>query len=212
MNLHVNLVGVGAGFTYATDGPTHQGMQDMQAMMVLPGISVYNVTDDVNSTKLAILGYNQKGPKYFRIEKGLLPRVYNKEDCIDAGLKQLKYGSNGVIISTGYMTKIALQISEEFELGVVDLFRVKPINENGLTQILKKSKTVITLEECTTSGGIGEKVAFIAAKNKLWCDFLPISVEDQHCHSYGNREMLQKKYKIDKESVGLKIKNFLERK
>ena len=52
MNLNVNLIGVGAGFTYATDGPTHQGVQDMQAMRVLPNMQVYNCTDATLSTRL----------------------------------------------------------------------------------------------------------------------------------------------------------------
>ena len=57
MNLNVNLIGVGAGFTYSTDGPTHQGMQDMQVMRVLPNLEVHNVTDSTNSYEMAKNSY-----------------------------------------------------------------------------------------------------------------------------------------------------------
>ena len=123
MNLHVNLVGVGAGFTYSTDGPTHQGVQDMQAMMVLPNMSVYNVTDHINSKKLALLGYNQGGPKYFRIEKGKLPTIYNEQDNFTTGFSLIKQHKETLIISTGYMIQTSIEIAKLIDgVGVLDLY------------------------------------------------------------------------------------------
>jgi transketolase len=211
MNLHVNLVGVGAGFTYATDGPTHQGMQDMQSMMVLPNLSVFNVTDHINSHELALLGHSQPGPKYFRIEKGNLPQIYNEKNTFNDGFFQIEDSNDTVIVSTGYMIQTCLYLKDFISnLGIIDLYRVKPINEKKLVEKLKNVKNIIVLEECTTSGGICEKIGFILAKNKIFCNFLPISVEDKHCHFYGTRDMLHKEYNIDKESVLSLVKNFLE--
>ena len=213
MNLNVNLVGVGAGFTYATDGPTHQGMQDMQAMMVLPGMSVYNVTDHVNSYELAVQAHTTPGPKYFRIEKGTLPQIYSEEDKFVDGLETINEGRGTVIISTGYMSQICNKIIENLDdVCHLDIYRVKPINEKKLVSKLKNVKNVIVVEECTTSGGICEKIAFIMLKNKIFANFLPISVKDQHCHSYGTRDLLHKEYGLDKKTILLKIQNFLENK
>tara|TARA_Y100001973_G_C5199350_1_gene336513 strand:+ start:183 stop:1103 length:921 start_codon:yes stop_codon:yes gene_type:complete len=213
MNLQVNLVGVGAGFTYSTDGPTHQGMQDMQSMMVLPNLSVYNVTDHVNSYQLALLGYKEQGPKYFRIEKGKFPKIYPENVSLDDGFSEIEHSDNTVIISTGYMIQTCLHLKTKIDdLGIIDLYRVKPINEQKLVEKIKNVKNIIVLEESTTSGGICEKIGFIMAKNKIFCNFLPISVEDQHCHFYGTREMLHERYNIDKKSVFLKVKKFLESK
>ena len=104
MNLDVNIIGVGAGFTYSTDGPTHHGVQDMSAMLNLPNLRVYNVTDDINTKKLVDLSYNEAGPKYFRIEKGMLPRLHSAaDDCV--GYKVLtRADSDTVLISSGFMT------------------------------------------------------------------------------------------------------------
>jgi transketolase len=211
MNCHVNLIGVGAGFTYSTDGPTHQGMQDAQAMMTLPNLQVYNVTDDVNSKKLAELSYTVPGPKYFRIEKGKYPRLYNSDDNFLDGLKVLKKVDRSVIIGTGHMIHAALNVADKLKgVGVVDIFRIKPINYKKLSSILQNVQDVITVEECTYSGGLGEKIGFFMAKNGLYKRFLPIAVEDQHCYYYGNRDDLHKKYLIDEENIYNRIKDFLE--
>lgn len=213
MNLHVNLVGVGAGFTYSTDGPTHQGMQDMQAMSILPGLSVFNVTDEVNSRELAEIGYRMKGPKYFRIEKGKNEKIYDLTEDFSVGVSEIIDSDTTYILSTGFITHTALEVSKRFDnVGVIDVYRVKPLNEEKLLSILKSASNIITLEEGTYSGGLCEKISFLLAKNQIACSFLPIAVEEKACYYYGSREMLHKKYSIDTESVYKKIENFLEKK
>ena len=210
--LNVNLIGVGAGFTYSTDGPTHQGMQDMQAMSVLPGLSVYNVTDEVNSEYLAKMSYTLGGPKYFRIEKGKKQKLYDDKDKFDSGVAKILNYNKVVIISTGAMIHTALASAKKFEdVGVIDIYRIKPLNEDKIIEMLHSVDKVITLEEGTYSGGLGEKVGFLLAKNGVTCSFMPIAVKDAPCYHYGSRDMLHKKYQIDPDSVTQKIKLFLER-
>jgi transketolase len=214
MNSHVNLIGVGAGFTYSTDGPTHQGMQDAQAMMTLPGLQVYNVTDEVNSNALAHLGYNTPGPKYFRIEKGKNNKIYDSSFNILDGVSSIgSVNTSTLILSTGIMTHTALSVAKklnQLSIGVVDVYRIKPLNEDKILNLIEKVDNVITLEECTYSGGLGEKIGFLLAKNNKYRYFLPIAVDDQHCFHYGDRPRLQKKYSLDENSIIAKIKNFLE--
>ena len=211
MKSHVNLVGTGAGFTYCADGPTHQGMQDIQAMMVLPGIAVYNVTDAINSKKLAELGYHRKGPKYFRIERGVYEDLYTDENCnFSDGLKLFLNCKKNIIISSGCMVHTALDVARRFDnIGVIDLYRTKPINEELLYSLINDSDSIITLEESTYSGGICEKIAFFMAKNQIKSKFLAIAVKDEHCFYYGDRESLHQKYSIDRESVYKRVRSFL---
>lgn len=214
MKSHVNLIGVGAGFTYATDGPTHQGMQDAQAMMLLPGMQVYNVTDEVNSGQLAALGYYDPGPKYFRIEKGNSNKIYDSSFDISEGVSAIgDINKDTLILSTGFMTHTALNVAnknQDLNIGVIDVHRLKPLNENKILQLIEKTNNVITLEENTYSGGLGEKIGFLLAKNKKYKNFLSIAVDDQHCYHYGDRSRLHKKYSLNEESVTIKIKDFLE--
>jgi len=214
MNSHVNLIGVGAGFTYSTDGPTHQGMQDAQAMMTLPGLQVFNVTDEVNSRSLAEMAYYTHGPKYFRIEKGVCNRIYNHDFNVQEGAHLLKGPpQNTLILSTGYMTHVAVGAANRLEgVSVIDIYRLKPLNENKILKLLQNAENIITLEENTYSGGVGEKIGFLLAKHHLHKKFLPIAVRDQHCFYYGTRQKLHKKYSLDEASVVNKITNFLEQK
>lgn len=205
MNLNVNLIGVGAGFTYSTDGPTHQGMQDMQVMRVLPNLEVYNVTDSTNSYEMAKNSYRKNCPKYFRIEKGLFDKIYDTYD-FNSGINKIVNASDTYIVATGFMVHTALDVSKKIgDIGVIDVTKIKPFDENLFLEHIKNVKSIITLEENTMSGGIGEKIGFILAKNNVNCNFTPIAVENQHCFNYGNRELLHKKYKIDFNSVLKKI-------
>ena len=211
MDLNVNLIGVGAGFTYATDGPTHHGMQDMQAMRILPNMQVYNVTDAVNSTKLAEMSYYKPGPKYFRIEKGLLPDVY--EDCDLQGMSNVisapgVRSCNTTIISTGYMTHTAIKVSKEFPntVGVLDVYQIKPFNEELFLEKIHGVGNIIVLEENTRAGGLGELIGYTLAKNNIQCNFKSISINDQHCFDYGDRELLHNRYHLDIDSICRSVK------
>jgi len=71
--LDVNIVGVGAGFAYSTDGPSHHGLQDVGCMLSVPQMEIWNCSDPATSGMIARLAINQNGPRYIRIEKGVLP-------------------------------------------------------------------------------------------------------------------------------------------
>ena len=213
MNLNVNLIGVGAGFTYATDGPTHQGVQDMQAMRVLPNMQVYNCTDATQSTWLAEMSYKTPGPKYFRIEKGSLSDIYtDKLNLSGMQLFSKTFPSSGsskeiVIVSTGYMTHTALTLANvsswphNIPCSVLDVYQIKPFNENIFLELVKHFKTIIVLEENTQCGGLGELIGYTIAKNNIECKFIPISLGDKHYFSYGSRELLHTTHNIDYKSI-----------
>jgi transketolase len=215
MNLDVNIIGVGAGFTYSTDGPTHHGTQDLSAMLNLPNLEVYNVTDDINTSKLVDVSYRKNTPKYFRIEKGKLPRVYSKEDKIDLGYKLLENGNvDVIIISTGYMTNIVCDVvtkmkDDGLSLHHVDIFRVSPLPVDLILEITN-NKHVITVEENNKSGGIGERIISLLKENDHKGKVLNISLENSFYFNFGSRESLHKVAKIDKVSILEKINNFIE--
>ena len=205
MNLNVNLIGVGAGFTYSTDGPTHQGMQDMQVMRVLPNLEVHNVTDSTNSYEMAKNSYKNNCPKYFRIEKGLFTKIYDTYDS-SCGIHKIINANETYIVTTGFMVHTAIDVSKKIgDIGVIDVTRIKPFDENLFLEHIKNVKTIITLEENTISGGLGEKVGFVLAKNNINCNFVPVAIKNQHCFSYDSRKSLHKKYNISTNSVIRKI-------
>ncbi len=212
MNLDVNIIGVGSGFTYSTDGPTHHGTQDLAAMINLPNLEVYNVTDDLNTKKLVDLSYNKSCPKYFRIEKGKVPRIYSESDEINFGYKEISKGDSAVVLlSTGFMTQVSKSALDKSFINTIshlDVFRVSPLPYEKILQFTK-GKNVIVVEENNKSGGFGEKVfCFLKEKNHVG-KVLHICLKDDFYFKFGTREMLHKSSGLDEESILKKIDDFI---
>jgi len=212
MNLDVNLIGVGSGFTYSTDGPTHHGVQDLAAVINLPNIKVFNITDKTSSIKIADISLNESGPKYFRIEKGTVQDIYDDTDDFNEGLKLINKTENPKItlISTGYMTQICYNLINklDIEIDLIDVYRVSPINKKALLSSIR-SNIVLSVEENLYSGGLGEKIASILLYNNKFVKFDSVAVENGFCFYYGTREQLQAKYNIDETSIINKIKDLI---
>ena len=216
MNLDVNIIGVGAGFTYSTDGPTHQGIQDVAAMINLPRLCVYNATDDINTKKLVDLSYLNNCPKYFRIEKGLLPRIYSHEDDINTGLKELeKTDSDTIVFSSGFMTHVTQNVLEAIRqagtsISHYDLFCLNPLPQKSIVDLCE-NKRVIVVEENIKSGGIGEKVFSLLKEKNHKRDVLSVSLEDDFYFDFGDRNLLHKVVELDEASLYRKITNFINK-
>ena len=192
MNLHVNIVGVGAGFTYSTDGPTHHGTQDVAIMSAIPNLSIYNCSDAVNTHAFAKMGYEKEGPKYFRIEKGVVPYLYKKGCSFEKGIAKVKEGKDTYIISSGLMIHKAIEAANSLdgngsEIGVLDLYRIKPINENILIDYLAKTKKLLIVEDNIYSGGLNEKVHSILMNKKMHVNSNVINVTDTFSFFYGQK-------------------------
>ncbi|MDD1710181.1 MAG: transketolase, partial [Methanoregulaceae archaeon] len=137
MKLPVAIIGSGAGFTYSSDGPTHHAIEDVSIMRALPGMTIYNPSDQVTAKRAARLAAQGTGPVYVRLDKGAWPMLYRPDENLSTGLALLRNGSKLLIIATGCMTHAALQVAEELQQsginpGVVDLFQVKPLDEELL--------------------------------------------------------------------------------
>tara|TARA_R110000851_G_scaffold144828_3_gene284103 strand:- start:3000 stop:4859 length:1860 start_codon:yes stop_codon:yes gene_type:complete len=213
MNLDVNIIGVGAGFTYSTDGPTHHGIQDVSLMLNLPNLSVYNVTDATSTRKITELSYKETGPKYIRIEKGYLPCFYNDKDDISLGFKEIISEGDIGIISTGYMTSVVGSVCKELkkeniDIAHLDLTKIKPLPLKKIVSFCS-NRRIIVVEENIKSGGIGEKIAAILQNQANLKTFLSIAIEDIFVFDYGSREFLQTKNQIDKETIKNKVRKIM---
>jgi transketolase C-terminal domain/subunit len=214
MDLDVNIIGVGSGFTYATDGPTHHGVQDLSAMINLPNLQVFNVTDDLNTKKLVEYSYNNGSPKYFRIEKGMVPRIYFEKDDINVGLKNITNESADVLVfSTGFITHSVLNVLKKLkDDGITashsDIYRLSPLPKDKIVE-LAKDKRVITVEENLKSGGMGEKIFSLLKDNNHQKEVMNISIEDKFYFNFGDRHLLHKVSNIDESSLYERIKNFI---
>ena len=114
MNLGVTIVGIGAGLSYGSDGPTHHGTSDIAVMRTLPEITILNPSDSVAAEKCAEIAYKSNAPVYIRLDRGKLPLIYeqNKSDFSD-GISEVKEGDDLTIISSGVMVQQAVKAAEK---------------------------------------------------------------------------------------------------
>lgn len=217
MNLPVTIVGVGAGFDYSTLGPTHHGTEDIALMRSLPGMTIYSPADSLMADSIAWFSYNHPGPKYIRLDREGFPLVYKDGKNIDisSGFSTLKEGKDLYIIATGRMVYNALQIARKLSVqsihaGVIDLFRIKPLNPKGIWDVIKDVKHIITLEEHFVTGGIGSVISEMLISRKNIPKFKSFGIPDQFCRKYGTRAYLQCLNKIDIDSVVESIKKWMK--
>lgn len=217
MGANVNIVSVGAGFTYATDGPSHQGLQDLPAVLTIPDITLLNSSDPASTQAFAKMGVDKKGPKYIRIEKGTLPLLARKNDeDFLSGVSEIVNGNDLTIIATGAIVHEALKaaeiIKEELGLniGVVDLYRVKPLPEDALIKLIKDTNKIVTLEEGYLDGGMGSMIAALLAEKSIYKPFLRLGIKNHFCFDYGTRDYLLDLYNLNGKKVAESINDWLK--
>jgi len=206
MNLPVTILGVGPGLTYGNDGPTHHGTQDIAIMRALPEITILNPSDAIMAAASINIGYKNSGPTYIRIDKGKIPEIYNQDSDFQDGLAELEDGSDLTIIATGIMTHQALKAAQELNnrglsTGVVDLYRIKPLNKEKLLKIIDNSKRLVTLEENSIVGGIGSAISEFLTDNGKIIPLKRIALPDTHCFESGDRNSLLAFYNLNIDGI-----------
>jgi len=202
MNLPVTIIGAGAGLSFGNDGPTHHAMQDIAVMRILPEITILNPCDGPSAATCAQIAYESNSPIYARIDKGTFPAIYGDNDDFSDGMKAVKKIRDINIISTGFMTQQAVKVADELQkhsidVGVIDLYRIKPINEALLLRLINKSKQLITIEENSIAGGIGTLLSELLTDKRKPIPLKRIALEDKQYFDYGSREWLHGHYDLD---------------
>jgi transketolase len=215
MRLPVTIIGSGPGITYSSDGPTHHAIQDLSIMRALPEMTILNPSDSVMAAAAARIAYKSHGPVYVRIDKGKLPLLYNDNDDFSDGLSMLKTGRDLMIITTGVMVHQAFKVADELtkhsiDAGIIDLYKIKPINEKLLWGIIEQSNRIITLEEHSIIGGIGSAISEILIDNGKAIPVKRIAIQDKKSVGYGDRDWMHSFYKLDINSITQTILNWLQ--
>jgi len=214
MNLPVTIVGVGAGFSYEDSGPTHHTLEDVSIMRILPNMIVNTATDNVMTVGFVGLSLKMSGPNYVRLDRKILPNIYEQETDFSQGLAILKPVADINIVATGNMVHRALEVSEELkkqslEIGVIDLYTL-PINEKLFLNTINNAKKIVTLEEHTLPGGLGGAVVEVLADNNKLIPVkrIGLNLRKGYCYKYGGRENIQSLCGLDVESIKKTISEF----
>jgi transketolase len=205
--INVNLIGVGAGVSYDVSGPTHHCFEDISIMRTLPNFMVFSPSDWKLTESFVDLSINIKKPKYIRLDGKPLPQIYSniKRFDLEKGFCELSKGEKICLVSTGYMTHKALKIAKELkkEIGIIDVFRLKPIDETLLFDALKKYEWVITIEEgFINKGGLDSLVLNILKnRNPPGIGMKNFGFRDKYVFEMGSRDYLYKLHGFDEKSI-----------
>jgi len=206
MRLPVTIIGLCTGLDLAMDGPGLHGVMDVGAMRMISGLTIFNPSDPITAAASAEIAYTQELPAYIRLHKGATPPLYDKDTDFAGGFSVIKDGSDLCIAATGIMVHQALNIAKELSqhsinAGVIDVFRLKPINEKNLINAVQSYKKIVTVEENSIVGGLGSIISEMLTDNQLHIPLKRIAIKDEICLDYGDKDWLHKKYGIDSETI-----------
>ena len=203
--LNVNLIGVGTGLSYDLSGPSHHCLEDISIMRLLPNFMVFSPSDWKLAKDFVDYSIKIKMPKYLRFDSRPLPLIYNKVNDLnlEKGFYELLKGKKVCLVSTGFMTHRALKVAKELQnVGVLDVFLLKPVDENSLFEALKKYEYIITIEEAfINSGGLDSLISKILSDHQSSIKLKRLGINDKHVFEVGDRNYLHKLNNLDEESI-----------
>jgi transketolase len=216
-NANVKIFATHGGISVGKDGVSHQMIEDIALMRVLPSMSVMAPSDATQTGKIVNLMADKHGPMYARVGRADAPLIYKKEDVKDIKIGKgivLEDGSDISFIACGTMVEPALEARNELlkngiNARVIDMHTIKPIDEKLILKCVKETKGIITAEEHSIIGGLGAAVAEIIAEHKPSTRFLRMGIKDTFCESGTPCDLLEKyqlneKYMIKNAKIILK--------
>jgi transketolase len=216
----VVVVGSHAGISVGPDGGTHQALEDLALMRILPNMDVISPCDAIEAKKATLQLAQSKRPAYLRLAREKTPIITTDETPFNLEKAQIFWipdsglASVGIIV-TGGLTYNALLAAKELEnegikTKVLNLATIKPIDVEAILNLVKETKCIVTVEEHQIAGGMGSAVAEVLAQNyPTPIEF--VGVKDLFGQS-GTPNELIKHYGMDKDSIKESIRKVLKRK
>jgi transketolase len=173
---NVKICASHAGLTLGEDGATHQILEDIGLMKMLPGMTVI-VPADYNQTKAATIAIaDYQGPVYLRFGRPVWPIFTNEKDFIIGKAQQLSEGKDVSIFACGHMVWKSIEAAKILQekgisVEVINIHTIKPLDTHAVITSIAKTKCAVTVEEHNIIGGLGDSIAQVAAKH------LPIPIE-----------------------------------
>ena len=215
-NKNVKIAASHAGLTLGEDGATHQVLEDIGQMKMLPGMTVIN-TCDYNQTKAATIALaDHHGPAYLRFGRPVVPNFTPDDEPFVIGKAiLLNEGTDVTIVATGHLVWEALIAAEALEAKgisaeVINIHTIKPLDEEAILKSLAKTKCIVTAEEHNILGGLGESVSrVLALHHPAPQEF--VAVNDSFGES-GTPEQLMEKYKLNNQAIVAAAERVIKRK
>ncbi|MDO4541904.1 MAG: transketolase family protein [Bacillota bacterium] len=215
-NLNVKIAATHGGITVGEDGGSHQSIEDIAIMRVLPNMEIYVPADSIETQKIVEYMANSNGPQYLRLGRSGQPVILDDDFKFQPGKAQcLRDGKDVAIMACGIMVAEALSAAEELakeniEAAVLNMSSIKPLDVGAIKKYAAQCGAIVTAEEHSIIGGLGSAVAeaLVAATP---CPVTFVGVEDRFGQS-GKPADLLKEYGLTAENIKSKVHEVLKRK
>ncbi len=201
---NVKICASHAGLTLGEDGATHQILEDIGMMKMLPGMTVI-VPCDYNQTKAATIAIaDYEGPVYLRFGRPKTPNITTAEQFIIGKAQMMSEGTDVSIFACGHLVWKAIEAAKilaakNISCEVINIHTIKPLDEEAILNSVRKTKCCVTTEEHQQYGGLGESIAGVLSRN-FPVPIEMVAVQDSFGES-GKPEELLTKYNIDTPNV-----------
>lgn len=213
---NVKICASHAGLTLGEDGATHQTLEDMGLMKMLPGMTVINPCD-YNQTYAATLAVAQhQGPVYLRFGRPKVPNFMPREIPFEIGKAiTLVHGSDVSIFATGHLVWKALEaaqvlLKDGIQAEVINVHTIKPLDEDAVLSSVARTGCAVSAEEHQRHGGLGDSIAQLLVRNRP-VPMEMVAVQDTFGES-GKPEALLSKYGLDTNNIVDAVRSVLNRK
>lgn len=204
-HVNVNLCATHAGVMVGEDGPTHQCIEDVALMNVVPTMKVLSPADDISTKKILNECLNEEGPKYIRLGRSDLEDIYTEDaEFKIGGSNTFGDGTDGTVFAYGPTVGIALNAQKELkekgiDIRVVDLYSIKPVDRETIIKCAKETDKLVSIEDHSVIGGIGSIIS------NVLCEEYPkklekIGINDTFGKS-GNWKVVYEYFGLTKENI-----------
>ena len=198
--LNIKICATHAGLAVGEDGASHQCIEDLALMRVIPNMVVIQPCDDIQTREVIECIADYHGPCYVRLGRSAVEDVYETTSHFQIGKGNiLKKGNRIAVIASGAMVQEAIHATQDMDITLVDMPCIKPIDDKLILELAKTHEYIITCEEHNIIGGLGSAIAEVLAPCKL-CKQIMIGVKDSFGES-GKPAQLFEKYGIDAASI-----------
>ena len=214
-HLNVKIGATHAGISVGEDGASHQCLEDLALMRVIPGMVVMCPADDTEAKAAIRAAIEYEGPVYMRFGRAACPVIFDPEtfkfeigkgQIVREG-KDVTIAANG--IEVGYALEAAAELAKEgIEAEVLNICTIKPLDEELILSSVKKTGKIVTAEEHSIIGGLGGAVAELLSE-KCPAPLYRIGVRDKFGESGPAGELIHK-YELDGEGVYKQVKAFVQ--
>lgn len=209
---NVTLVGISGGISYGALGMTHHSLQDIAAMSALPGMRVYLPSDRFQTKAVVEELLQDEKPAYIRVSRSASEDLYSEDTVFSGGAKVLKEGKDVLFVACGELVAPCLHAAELLEkegisAGVVDAYRVKPLNEELILKAAEGVRLVAAAEEHSPYGGLFSMTAQLFS-SKCPKKVVGLTLPDGHIVTGTQSEAFQY-YGLTAEGIARRVKKEL---